>query len=169
MSVMKHHHTNQHGASLLVTLVILLIITIIGVQISTQGNVNQVLVQNENARLITKQHAQNIANVVMSDVKHFLNPETIQIRNETGTALSSHPDTGRPKVPDTLENGSYVVTYTDPTCTEQSPVPGYSLTAQIVPNVYHWTFNVTVTDTVTGAFTSLDVGTKFNFTADNCI
>lgn len=139
--------SSQRGAILVITLVLLLVITLAGIQLMEQTSTNKTLVQNENSRMLTEHLAQNIANDIISDIEHYLDPATISI-------------------PATYDG--FTVDYTIPVCTQAKEVDGYSLSAQIVPETTHWSFTVTVTDPLTGASTKLDIGTKFNYTTGLC-
>ncbi|MEJ2044025.1 MAG: hypothetical protein P8X74_08475 [Reinekea sp.] len=138
----------QQGAVMLTTLVLLLIVTVLSINLSNTLTTNKKLVQNEATRALTEQYAQNIATMILGDVNNFLDPTTIS-------------------VPATYQG--FNVSYTDPQCTRSEVVAGYSLSAEIVPETTYWTYSVTVSDAVTGAATTINVGTKFNFTAGNCI
>lgn len=158
--------SNQRGAVLLTTLVMLIVIMLFGIQIASQSGINKTLVTNETQRQLTEQYAQNIANEVMSNVNHFLEPDT-------ALAALANPKLNATKVAGTetwtTQYDGYDVEFTTPECIRAKEVDGYSLSATIVPWTNYWTYSVTVSDPVTGAQTTLDIGTKFNYTTGNCV
>lgn len=155
---MMSQHNREQGAALLTALVVLLVMAVIGIQLATQSNINKDLVRNESARAKTEQYAQNVANIVLSDINHFLDPV-----NELQPYIDSDARWGT-----TPQDENYVVSVTNPVCIRAESVEGYSLSAQIAPEVNYWEFSVTVSDPLTGASTTLEVGAKFNYTTGNC-
>lgn len=158
-------YKQQNGAVLLTTLVMLLVILLLGVQIAVQSDVNKVLVSNEEQRQITEQYAQNIANEVLSDVDHFLTPASALTKTANPKLNASFDTTDNVW---TTQYEGYDVSFTSPDCVRSKEVDGYSFSATVAPWTNYYVYTVTVSDPVTGASTTIDVGAKFNYTAGNC-
>ena len=129
----------QHGTSLLLSLVMLVVITLLVVSAIRMSNSNLKTVgnmQSKNAAAAAAQQA--IEQQVMSNVSNFYAPvdQTISISGYTGTISA-------------------------PVCLKMMAVPGYSVDfSASAPKDTYWDIKAIVTDTRTGASATIHQGAK---------
>jgi hypothetical protein len=129
----------QHGTSLLLSLVMLVVLTLLVISAIRMTNSNLRTVSNmqsKNEAVATAQQA--IEQMVMGDVSHFYTPvdQAITIPGYTGTVSA-------------------------PVCLKMVAVPGYSLDfAASAPLDTYWDVKAVVTDTRTGASVTIHQGVK---------
>ena len=135
----------QRGASLLLSLVMLVVLTLLVVSAIRMSNTNLKTVSNMQVKNEAIAASQQAIEQVMGSVDNFYTPiqQTIPVDiNGDGVA-------------------DYTVTTALPECINMVPVPGYSLDfAESVPKDTHWDIKATATDTRTGASATLHQGAK---------
>ena len=146
----------QHGATLLVVLVMLVMITLFVLSMIRLSNTNLRVVGNMQAQKALASSAQQAVEVNLSTITFF--NDAI---NNTGTWA------GNVASRTTTING-YTITYTRPTCIYSLPATGYSATSNISPEDTDWELTVSSTDPLTGATTSMAQGVKMRLPQGNC-
>lgn len=135
----------QTGASLLISLVMLVVLTLLVVSAIRMSNSNLKVVGNMQAKNEATSAAQQAIEQVMSNASNFYTPtpKTISIDiNNDGTA-------------------DYSVAVSAPVCLKMVAVPGYSVDfADSAPQDAYWDIKAVVTDTRTGASSTVHQGAK---------
>jgi Tfp pilus assembly protein PilX len=137
----------ESGASLIIGLMLLVIVTLLGLSMSSLSTSNLKIVrnyQNQQARLALAQRA---VEQVLSNASYFTAPSSPV--NVTNT-------------------GSMQVAVSDRTCTRSYTATGYSATSGIAPIDTAWSFTVTVTDPQISATTVVTQGVKLKMLAGSC-
>ncbi|MBC3870495.1 pilus assembly PilX family protein [Undibacterium oligocarboniphilum] len=143
---MKH----QRGATFLVSLVMLIVLTLLVVSAIRMGNANLKTVGNMQAKNEAAAAAQQAIETIMSNLNNFYTPvaQTISV------------DINNDGVPDYTVNTSAAV------CLKMVPVEGYSVEfAQSAPKDTYWDIKAVVTDNRTGASVTLHQGAKVRMDA----
>jgi len=135
----------QTGASLLISLVMLVVLTLLVVSAIRMSNSNLKVVGNMQAKNEATSAAQQAIEQVMSNASNFYTPapQTISIDiNSDGTA-------------------DYSVAVAAPVCLKMVAVPGYSVDfADSAPQDSYWDIKAVVTDPRTGASSTVHQGVK---------
>jgi Tfp pilus assembly protein PilX len=140
----------QQGATLMVGLIMLLVLTLLVVSGIRSSNANLKIVGNMQARDEAAAAAQQAVEEVMSDVNNFYTPAarttTVDINND-GSA-------------------DYTVTIAAPVCLKLVTVDGYSVEfADSAPKESYWDIAVQVADTRTGATATVHQGAQVRLDA----
>jgi Tfp pilus assembly protein PilX len=135
----------QRGATLVVGMVMLLVLTLLVVSSIRMSNTNLKVVGNMQVRDEAVAAAQQAIEALLSDVNNFYTPAaqtaTVDINND-GTA-------------------DYTVSIAVPVCQKLVPVEGYSNDfAESAPKDSYWDIRAVVTDTRTGASATIQQGAK---------
>jgi Tfp pilus assembly protein PilX len=137
----------QTGATLVVVLVMLAVLTLFAVAVINLSNLNAKAVGNMQQRKSADIIAQGAIERVLSTSANFYSPSAaITIAAPTGVTVA----------------------VSNRVCLGATPATGYSLAQQLVPEDDYWDFQVTVTDSVTGANTVVHQGAKIRMLANNC-
>lgn len=133
--------TRQEGATLLVTMIMLLIFTIFTLTTVNSSTVNLKVVGNMQAKKQVETDTQQALEQVLSSVVNFTTPAAQTI------------------------TGSYsTVTVPAPACLRETDVPGYFMTSasqpSLAPKDQLWEVRASGQDTVTGAVAVLTQGVK---------
>jgi Tfp pilus assembly protein PilX len=139
----------QQGATLLVVLIMLVVLTLFAVSVIRLSNLNAKAVANMQFREQAEVVAQNVIEQVLSNSANFYSPSA-------APAIASNTTQGM-----TVAVGNRV-------CVGSESATGYSLAQQIVPEDDYWEFQVTVTDPVSSASTVVHQGAKIRMLANNC-
>jgi len=140
-------HRSQSGSSLVIGLMMLVIITLLGLSMSSMSTSNLKIVRNYQNQQARAALAQRAVEQVLSDANYFIAP------------------TSSVNVPNT---GSMQVSVSDRTCTRFFMATGYSATSNLSPIDTAWSFTVTVTDPQIGASTVVTQGVKLKMLAGAC-
>ena len=138
---------HQRGATLLVVLVMLVVMTLFVISAVNLANLNMKAVGNMQYRKTTEALAQNGIETVLNSGTYFYTPAT--------TVNLAAPS-------------GFSVTVAPRICVNSDAATGYSLAQQIVPEDNTWEIQVTVADSVTGANTIMHQGTKMRMLSGNC-
>jgi len=137
----------QTGATLVVVLVMLAVLTLFAVAVINLSSLNAKAVGNMQQRKSADIIAQGAIEQVLSTSANFYSPTA---------ALTIAAPTG------------VTVAVSNRVCLGATPATGYSLAQLLVPEDDYWDFQVTVTDNVTGANTVVHQGAKIRMLANNC-
>jgi Tfp pilus assembly protein PilX len=149
--------SRQRGATLVVVLIMLAVITLFVVSMVRLSNTNMAVVGNMQEQRRLEAAAQQAIEDKISSITYF--NDAI---NGTGTWAG-----GVTSVNTTVDG--YTVTLSKPTCIYYQTAEGYSATSPISPEDTYWEQTVTSTDTaVSGASVTLTQGLKMRLTAGNC-
>jgi len=148
--------SNQRGATLLVVLVMLVMITLFVVSMVRLSSTNLKVVGNMQSQRQLEASAQQMIEEKVSTATFF---------NDAATSTGTWP-AGTNTV--TASVNSYTVTVNRPTCVYSQVAEGYSATSQISPEDNNWEVQASATDPLTGASVQLTQGLKMRMTAGNC-
>ena len=142
---------NQSGATLFVALVFLLIMTLYAVSSINMSTVNLRIIGNMQAMKYMDAAAQDAIEQKLSDASNF------------GLGATSDVITS------TIAGNNFIVAVDAPTCIDSRVAAGYSAVAQnVIPEDNTWKVRANVTDTVTGASTTMHQGFEMRMLAGNC-
>jgi len=140
--------SRQEGATLLVVLVMLVVLTLFAVAVINLSNMNARAVGNMQQRKNAEMAAQSAIEQVLSTSANFYSPAAAITVAGLPTGMTA--------------------TVSNRVCLGATPATGYSLAQQLVPEDDYWDFQVTVTDSVSGAATVVHQGAKIRMLANNC-
>ncbi len=137
----------QRGVVLFVALIMLVMMTLFAVSAVNLSTVNLRIVGNMQAMKMMDADAQDAIEQIISDMNNFgLNPTAKTIASSTGTVSVSAPD-----------------------CIDSKTATGYSaVVGSIIPEDNVWEITATITDSVTGATSTLHQGVEIRMLAGNC-
>jgi hypothetical protein len=138
--------TRQRGATLLVSLIMLVILTLFVVSAIGMSSVNLKIVGNAQSQRTLENNAQQAIEQVLSSGAAF----TLTPSGQTVTV-----------------NGTDVVVYA-PTCAKSVVAPGYDLTQGPVPEDNHWEVVANVEDDVTGGEVTVKQSIRIRMPPENC-
>ena len=141
-------NTRQQGTTLLVVLVMLVVITLLGIAGIRMSSSSLLVVGNMQARKFAENWAMQGIEQTVNSITPFNTP-------------TSAVAVGAPS--------GVTVTVSNRTCQYSTPASGYSAIAAIVPEDNHWEFEVTVTDSFTGARAKMVQGVKIRQLAGACL
>ena len=139
--------SRQRGASLIVGLMMLVIITLLGLSMTSLSTSNLKIVRNYQNEMSREAVAQRTVEQVLSDASYFIAPTS---------AVT------------VADSGSMQVSVSDRTCERSYQATGYSATSNLSPIDTAWRFTVTVTDPQIGATTVVTQGVKIKMLAGSC-
>jgi Tfp pilus assembly protein PilX len=138
----------QNGATLFVALVLLVMMTLFAVSSINMGTVNLKIVGNMQATKSLDAEAESAIEQVISDSTKFTSPSSTTIASTT--------------------YGNFTVDA--PVCIDSQTATGYSaVNSSIIPEDNTWEVVTTVTDTVTGATSTIHAGVELRMLAGNCL
>jgi Tfp pilus assembly protein PilX len=139
--------TRQKGATLLVVLVMLVVLTLFAVAVINLSGMTAKAVGNMQWRKNAEVVAQGAIEQVLNSSALFYSPNPV-FNASAPTGMSA--------------------TVSPRTCLAATAAPANSLVQQLVPEDNYWEFQVTVADTVSGASTVVHQGAKIRMLANNC-
>lgn len=144
---MRPHAARQRGSVLFVSLVMLVMLTLVVVNSINISGVNLRIVGNMQHRSAAEATAQRAVEQVLGSAAPFYAPTTpVTVSAPTGMT----------------------VTVANRTCLAYGPAPGYSAISGLSPEDTQWDVRVTVTDSITGAATSVSQGVRIRMLAGHC-
>lgn len=147
MSAIRRPRNLQQGATLVVVLIMLVVLTLFAVAVINLSNLNAKAVGNMQQRKNAEILAQSAIEQVLNSSAAFYSPTAaITVAAPSGMAVA----------------------VSNRVCTGSTAATGYSLAQQLVPEDDYWDFQVTVTDNVTGANAVVHQGIKVRMLAGNC-
>jgi len=148
----------QGGATLLVVLVMLVMITLFVVSMIRLSSTNLKVVGNMQAQRALEASAQQAIESSISTYTFFSDAA-----NNAGQWPAGNPYL----VPAPVING-YTIAISRPTCVNSTPATGYGLTITLVPEDTNWEVPAGSTDPVTGAQVNLVQGVRMRLPSGNC-
>jgi Tfp pilus assembly protein PilX len=142
---MKTLHA-QRGATLIVSLIMLVVLTLFAVSAINLSNTNLKIVGNMQAQKMMEMAAQDAVEQMLSSPTFY--GLTAAARNFTVSGFN--------------------VAVAVPQCTLSVPATGYSATSGISPEDNDWELVASVTDNFTGAAMALHQGVRVRMLAGNC-
>jgi Tfp pilus assembly protein PilX len=139
--------SRQGGATLLVVLVMLVVMTLLGIASIRMSSTSLLIVGNMQARRFVENQAQLAVEQVLSSIDPFNNPTS---------------------VPVIAAPAGLTINVGDRACVHSSPAAGYSAVAPISPEDNTWEFDVNVTDSFTGAKARMVQGTRIRQLSGSC-
>ena len=144
---MHQHRHSESGMTLLISLVMLVVITMLGIASIRMNSSSMLVVGNMQARKATEGVAFRAIEQTVNSIAPFNSPTA---------AVTFTPPSG------------YSVTIGDRSCLRSTPVSGYSALSAVAPEENYWEFSVTVSDSLTGARASMTQGVKVRQLAGSC-
>ncbi len=138
---------SQSGMTLLIALAMLVVITILGVSAIRLTGSSMLVVGN----MQWKRSAENIAMMAIEQTMNSSAP----FANPTAPVTFTAP-------------AGYTVTIGNRGCLRSTPASGYSALSAVAPEENIWEFSISVTDTITGAQSSMVQGAKIRQLAGSC-
>ena len=139
--------SRQGGATLLVVLVMLVVMTLLGIASIRMSSTSLLIVGNMQSRRFVENQAQLAVEQVLSSIDPFNNPTS---------------------VPVIAAPAGLTVTVGNRACVHSSPAAGYSAVAPISPEDNTWEFDVNVTDSFTSAKARMVQGTRIRQLSGSC-
>jgi len=133
----------QSGATLLVTLIALIVVTLLALAAIKASSINLKISGNVQAAGEAEAAAQFAIDGMIANIANFTNPPT-------GTTSS----------PVTMGGKTYDVTLQPPRCLRSATAPGYSLLYSSPPVDQVWNFAATASDSISGANVTVHQGIK---------
>jgi len=152
----KRSFRKQGGATLLIVLIMLVMITLFVVSMIRLSSTNLKVVGNMQAQRALEASAQQAIENSISTYAFFSDAA-----NNTGQWPA-----GTPSVPKAV-NG-YPITMYRPACVSSKIATNYTLTTNIAPEDTDWEISAGATDSVTGAQVNLSQGVRMRLPAGNC-
>ena len=154
----------QRGATLVVVLVMLVVLTLLAVAGMRMSTASLTIVGNMQARRFVDNVANQAVEDVMNSIVPFNSPNGPVTLRTGGTTVAANPATAT-ALP---SPAGITVTISARTCLFSAPASGYSAVQPIVPEDNLWEFSVAVNDSFTKAQTSMVQGTKIRQLAGSC-
>ena len=162
----------EQGATLLVVLIMLVVVTLLGVAGMRMSTSSMQIVGNMQARKFTENVASQAIEDVMNSIAPFNSPTGNVTLRTGGTTVSATSYTGTsPASSDYVSLPSPAgikVAVSKRVCQFSAPASGYSAVSTIAPEDDLWEFTVNVQDTFTGATSAMVQGTKIRMLAGSC-
>ena len=137
----------QRGMTLLVVLVMLVVITLLGIASIRISGSNLLVVGNMQSRKLVENYGLQAIEQVMNSIAPFNAPTSaVAVTVPAGLAIS----------------------VSNRTCTFSAPAAGTSAVSPIAPEDNNWEFSVSVSDSFTGARTTMVQGVKIRQLAGAC-
>jgi len=150
----------QRGATLLVTLIMLVVLTLFAVTGFNLSNVNLKIVGNYQMRQITEAVAQQAIENVITTVTMFNAPADTYLCIPSGTATTSGGTCG---------TGESKVTIDRPRCNYTTTARGYTKKlGELTPEDTNWDVRASYTDPLSGATAAIVQGVAVRMLAGNC-
>ena len=141
-----HSGNNQHGATLIVALVMLVMMTMLAVSAITLSTVNLRIVGNMQAQKSVDAAAQDAIEQIMSNSSNFgIGATATFVSTIMGDAAVSAP-----------------------VCLSSKVATGYSAVVGLSPDDNTWEVVASITDNVTGATSVIHQGVEIRMLAGNC-
>jgi Tfp pilus assembly protein PilX len=140
-------HLNERGATLVVVLIMLVVLTLFAISGINLSNLNMKAVGNAQFRKAAEVAGQNAIEQALSSNTNFYSPKApVAVAAPSGMT----------------------VTVGNRVCLSSDVASGYSLAQSIVPEDNYWEVPVTVVDNVSGASVAMHQGTRIRMLANNC-
>ena len=137
----------QTGATLFIALILLLIMTLFAISSVNLSTINLKVVGNMQATKSLDAEAQVALEQVISESSNFTTPTGASITSTYGT-----------------------ITVDTPVCIDSQTASGYSaVNTAIIPDDNTWEVVSSITDTLTGASSTIHTGVKMRMLANNCL
>jgi hypothetical protein len=163
----------QHGATLIVVLVMLVVLTLLAVAGMRMSNSSLQIVGNMQARRFVDNVAHQANEDIMNSIVPFNSPSgAVTLRSGgTNVAVASTPLATLPNAATFVDlpspAGVKVAVYAR-NCLFSAPASGYSAVQPIVPEDNLWEYRILVTDGFTQATTSMVQGAKIRQLSGSC-
>ena len=141
------HHLNERGATLVVVLIMLVVLTLFAISGINLSNLNMKAVGNAQFRKAAEVAGQSAIEQTLSSNASFYSP--------TAAVAIAAPS-------------GMTVTVGNRVCLSSDVATGYSLAQAIVPEDNYWEVPVTVVDNASGASVAMHQGTRIRMLANNC-
>ena len=153
---MRSRRAAQHGATLLVVLVMLVMITLFVMSMIRLSSTNLKVVGNMQVQRALESSAQQMVEDKIGGIAFFSDAAGNTGQWPAGTTTISQTVNG------------YTVAIKRPNCYFSTPATGYSATSNISPEDTSWEIAVSSTDPITSSKTSIVQGVGIRLPSGNC-
>lgn len=148
----------EHGAILILSLVMVLVLAISAVAMVNVNSVNQQIIRNQINTLEAEQLANETIERILNSLDEFQNAADNQFIGVDEYDITD----GR------FDRDGMQVSIYNIRCTYSHIIDGYSLTASTVPETNYFEFDIEVMAPLTGASVTMTQGVRFNSPAGLC-
>ena len=140
--------SRQHGAVLIVSLVMLVVLTLFVLSSTRIATGNLRIVGNFQAKQDVEAQAQAVIEQVISSIVPFYSPSASVTVTGVPTGMTA--------------------TIGARACVSDTPAQGYSAVSGVSPRDTFWNVPVTINDTITGSTATITQGVRIRLPAGNC-
>ena len=171
--MMRHsQRQRQRGATLLVVLIMLVMVTLFVVSMIQLSSTNASVIGNMQAQRMVETEATQAAEIAVGQYSFFndaINNQNAWASNATSisyaTLWSSYKASSASTTTPSMQS---TVTVTRPQCIYSTPATGYSALSNVTPLDTNWELQVNSTDSISGAVTEIRQGVKMRLPAGSC-
>jgi Tfp pilus assembly protein PilX len=162
----------QRGATLLVVLIMLVMVTMFVVSMIQLSGTNASVVGNMQAQKVVETEAAQSVELAVNQYNFFndaINNQNAWASNATtisyATLWSTYKPTGAGTTAPSMQS---TITVTRPQCIYAAPATGYSALSNVSPQDTNWDVQINAEDSVSGAVTEIHQGLKMRLPAGSC-
>lgn len=172
MSHASMPESRERGATLMVVLIMLVMITLFVVSMVRLSSTNASIVGNMQAQKVVETEAVQAVEIAVNQYNFFndaINNQNAWASNATSIPFSTLWSSYKPTAAGTTAPLTQAtITVSRPQCTYAAPATGYSALSNVSPQDTHWDLQVDAVDNVTGATTEIHQGLKMRLPAGSC-
>lgn len=162
----------QRGATLLVVLIMLVMVTLFVVSMIQLSGTNASVVGNMQAQKMVETEAAQAVEIATNKYDFFsdaINNQNAWAGNKTTLTLAelwaAYPPAGASGTTPAMQS---TITISRPQCTFATTATGYSALSNVSPQDTAWDLQVNAVDSVTGAVTEIHQGIRMRLPAGSC-
>lgn len=169
---MKNSCSRQRGATLLVVLIMLVMVTLFVVSMIQLSGTNASVVANMQAQKVVETEAAQAVEISTNTYSFFsdvINNQNAWASSKTSLTLAelwaAYPPAGTSTTTPSMQSS---ITVTRPQCIYATTATGYSALSNVSPQDTYWDLQVNASDSFTGAVTELHQGVRMRLPAGSC-
>lgn len=169
---MTRRFPRQQGATLLVVLIMLVMVTLFVVSMIQLSGTNASVVGNMQAQRMVETEAAQAIEIATNKFDFFsdvINNQNAWAGNKESLTLtelwSAYPPTGASGTTPAMQS---TITVARPQCIFSTTATGYSALSNVSPQDTAWDIQVNAVDSVTGAVTEIHQGVRMRLPAGSC-
>ena len=162
----------QHGATLLVVLIMLVMVTLFVVSMIQLSNTNASVVGNMQAQRMVETEAAQAVEIATNRFDFFsdvINNQNAWASSKTSLTLAelwtAYPPTGASSTTPAMQS---TITVTRPQCIYATTATGYSALSNVSPQDTAWDLQVNAVDSISGAVTEIHQGVRMRLPSGSC-
>ena len=169
---MSRMYSRQQGATLLVVLIMLVMVTLFVVSMIQLSGTNASVVGNMQAQRMVETEAAQAVEIVINKYNFFddaINNQNAWASNKTSLTLAelwtAYPLTGASGTTPAMQS---TITVARPQCIYSATATGYSALSNVSPQDTAWDLQVNAADNFTGAVTEIHQGVRMRLPSGSC-